>query len=706
MKMSLGKRIGLGFASVLFLAALLGTLAVWNMRSAVSTSELLLTAMTEAELGANLDSSVANVALNIRTYGLTTEETYLVKAKAALEEVRKQLQTARTLSEKHPELTKLREIMATIGPNFAEWEQTIAKTETLVKDMNEGWDVMSKSAILFVDNVKALIASQEHKQISEIKEFTEAGKLVERSNKINMAYKIRGEGNALRIEVIKSRALRDIQIMEEGLKKSEALDKAIAELKSTLKDQADLEELAQTQKAADTYRDGVKELYNSMKALNEVGAQRAALADKIQASSNEFASMGMQRANEDSKGLSSQLASSSLVIVIGLVVMLITGVVLALLITRAVIKPVNEVRLFVETVAKGDLTKRLEVTSKDEIGQMTEAMNTMVDKLSSVVEEVTIASNNVASGSEEMSATAQQLSQGATEQSAGAEECTSSMEEMTSTIQQNTDNAQQTNTIAAKAAQDAQASGDAVKSTVMSMKEVAEKINIIEEIARKTDLLALNAAVEAARAGEHGKGFAVVASEVRKLAERSQVAATEISKLSASGVAQAESAGEMLAKLVPDIRRTAELVQEISASSMEQNSGASQINKAIQQLDQVIQQNASASEEMASTAEELTSQAEQLQNTMAFFTIQSTERSKLNAIHSRTDTRTATARKPERSNRVTHLQSTPSNGKGVAPSKAHHRNGTSTKSGGVKLDLGAEPVAANGDASDSEFVRY
>jgi methyl-accepting chemotaxis protein len=151
------------------------------------------------------------------------------------------------------------------------------------------------------------------------------------------------------------------------------------------------------------------------------------------------------------------------------------------------------------------------------------------------------------------------------------------------------------------------------------MKDIASKISIIEEIARQTNLLALNAAIEAARAGEHGKGFAVVASEVRKLAERSQTAAAEINQLSASSIKVAEKAGEMLNKIVPDIQRTAELVQEISASSNEQNSGAEQINGAIQQLNSVIQQNASASEEMSSTAEELSSQAEQLQETMSFF---------------------------------------------------------------------------------------
>jgi len=158
-----------------------------------------------------------------------------------------------------------------------------------------------------------------------------------------------------------------------------------------------------------------------------------------------------------------------------------------------------------------------------------------------------------------------------------------------------------------------------VVQAVSAMKNIAEKISIVEEIARQTNLLALNAAIEAARAGEHGKGFAVVAAEVRKLAERSGTAAAEISQLSSSTVSVADQAGQMLVKLVPDIQRTAELVQEISAASNEQNAGAEQINKALQQLDQVIQQNASASEEMASTSEELSSQAEQLQSSISFF---------------------------------------------------------------------------------------
>lgn len=195
---------------------------------------------------------------------------------------------------------------------------------------------------------------------------------------------------------------------------------------------------------------------------------------------------------------------------------------------------------------------------------------------------------------------------------------------MTANIRQNADNAMQAEKISIPAANDAGEGGAAVNETVAAMKQIADKINIVEEIARQTNLLALNAAIEAARAGEHGKGFAVVAAEVRKLAERSQQAAAEINDLSTNSVDVADKAGKLLEVIVPNIQRTSELVQEISAASKEQDAGAEQINRSIQQLDGVIQQNASASEEMASTAEELSSQSELLAEMISFFNVSNT----------------------------------------------------------------------------------
>ena len=311
------------------------------------------------------------------------------------------------------------------------------------------------------------------------------------------------------------------------------------------------------------------------------------------------------------------------------------GVLLAWFLTRSITGPVIEALSVANRLADGDLTVRIDASAKDETGQMLQAMQNMITKLSQVVTDVNSGAQALASASEEVSATAQALSQAASEQAAGVEETSASIEQMTSSIAQNTENAKVTEGMASKAAQDAADGGESVDATVAAMKQIAKKIGIIDDIAAQTNLLALNAAIEAARAGEHGKGFAVVAAEVRKLAERSQVAAQEIGEVATNSVELAEKAGKLLAQMVPSIRKTADLVQEISAASSEQSSGVGQINSAVGQLNQTTQQNASSSEELAATSEEMSSQAEQLQQTMSFFKLDGTGQSHAPAFSAR-----------------------------------------------------------------------
>ncbi|CAK0751478.1 methyl-accepting chemotaxis protein [Gammaproteobacteria bacterium] len=293
----------------------------------------------------------------------------------------------------------------------------------------------------------------------------------------------------------------------------------------------------------------------------------------------------------------------------------------------AVIGPVNEVRRVMGALESGDLTQTIATPYQGDLEAFRQAVNNTVAKLSATIGQVVESADHLTNAVGQISSTAQSLSQGASEQAASVEQTTSSMEEMTASINQNTENAKVTDGMAGKAAQDAAEGGKAVKETVSAMKQIAGKIGIIDDIAYQTNLLALNAAIEAARAGEHGKGFTVVAAEVRKLAERSQVAAQEISGLASSSVQLAERAGHLLDEMVPSIRKTSDLVQEIASASAEQSQGVGQINGAMGQLNQATQQNASASEELAATAEELGGQADQLQQLMAFFRLESAGRS-------------------------------------------------------------------------------
>jgi methyl-accepting chemotaxis protein len=329
---------------------------------------------------------------------------------------------------------------------------------------------------------------------------------------------------------------------------------------------------------------------------------------------------------EEAKAAAESYAKTrQLMIVFGIVAMLM-GAVAAYFITRGLMKQLGGEPGYaaevVSAIANGDLTVQVAIKQGDTTSMLA-AINGMVAKLSQIVGEIRGSATNLSSASEEVSATAQSMSQATNEQAASVEETSASIEQMGASVNQNTENAKITEGIAAKAAKDANDGGQAVGQTVAAMKSIADKIGIIDDIAYQTNLLALNAAIEAARAGEHGKGFAVVAAEVRKLAERSQVAAQEIGEVAKNSVGLAEKAGRLLDDMVPNINKTSDLVQEITAASEEQSAGAGQINSAMNQLNQITQQNASSSEELAATAEEMSASAEQLQQLVSFFTVDS-----------------------------------------------------------------------------------
>ncbi|OIQ50866.1 Methyl-accepting chemotaxis protein III [Pseudodesulfovibrio hydrargyri] len=620
--MKLGLKLGLGFGCLILIATMLGGLAVYNMHKASDGSTRLADAyVPEVGMATDIERSSLLTMYAMRGYSFSREEGFWERAVGYMDDEQKALRNAEAHYGRYPYLVKLKANTEKAKGDIDGYSELASRSHDLIAALTASRDAMNGPARAYMENCKRFLNLAEEAMKQDMESGATEGMLLDRLEKIHMISDVIGLGYETRLKNLIAQADRNPEFMRAGLEDMKKIEAMLDELAATTWREENHEQIENIRKAAQEYAAAMQAFLDNSLALQALTRESEALGAKIIESAKQtaLAASGASKARADADV--KDLETASLVMIVGLVAALLLGVVLAVFLTRAITGPVMQGVAFARKLAQGDLTQTVDVHQSDEIGILAEALRNMKDRLTGVVSDVQEATENVASGSEELSASAESLSQGATEQAASIEEVSASMEEMAANISQNAQNAKDTDALATKAAADARKGGEAVNQTVSAMKSIAEKISIIEEIARQTNLLALNAAIEAARAGEHGKGFAVVAAEVRKLAERSGSAASEISELSSTSVAVAEDAGQMLAALVPDIEKTASLVQEIAAASSEQNAGAKQINQAISQLDSVIQRNASASEEMASTSEELSSQGQQLQMTMSFFTV-------------------------------------------------------------------------------------
>ncbi len=623
--MKLAGKIGLGFALVLAIALAVGVVSLTSMGS-VKTQNMILAQVNVPEwsISGVIERHQRLAGYYNLGYSHSMDPEWLNKGRKemalAREAMNKGLETFQKTNAANDAgdfATVLREIASSMDA----YDAAVKKTEQSVERTKAARESARKMAAQFAENINAYLKNQQTDMIRQIEAHDSLEELKLRQDRIDRGLAILMAGENIRTGIWEAQAMSDASLLEKMSGQADALVRLVDDLLGVTRKEENRRQLTAVKDSVGQYRIVIQSIATEQRAAAPLTQERIATYSGVLDRAADRAVLAEKSTSGMAAKALSDLQSAMSMTYVGLGLALVLGILVTVIITRAITGPVNKGVAFAQAMAQGDFTTNLDIDQKDEIGILAKALNNMVEKLREVVAEVQSATGNVASGSEELSASSQHLSQGASEQAAGVEEISSSMEQMAANVRQNTDNAQQTRQIALKAATDAEQGGEAVFKAVTAMKNIAEKVTIVQEIARQTNLLALNAAIEAARAGEHGKGFAVVAAEVRKLAERSGVAAAEIGELSGSSVDVAEQAGVMFSKLIPDIKRTAELVDEIAASSMEQNSGVQQIGKAVSQLDQVVQQNASASEEMASTSEELAGQAEQLQATISFFRV-------------------------------------------------------------------------------------
>jgi len=376
------------------------------------------------------------------------------------------------------------------------------------------------------------------------------------------------------------------------------------------------------------------ELTKKNAILQDLRKTNSLISDKLKSNAERLRNSSTAYTAQLADGFDKSIKSSVYSLLLIALFSLVLAGIIAIYISRKITEPLFKGIDFTQKMAKGDLTAQIDLDQKDELGMLASNLQAMNNRIREIISYVASTAENLAAASLELSSTSQLVSQGASTQAASAEEVSAAIEEMAANIQQNKENAKQTENIAIKAETDILHGSEKVLETVDAMHEIANKISIIGDIAFQTNILALNAAVEAARAGEHGRGFGVVASEVGKLADRSKLAASEIDQLTKSSVFNAEDAGKLMNEIVPDIQKTSQLIQDISAANLEQSTGADQINLAIQQLNLVTQQNAATSEELSTNAVELSAQAEQLQEIIAYFkTDKTSHNSKIKNVH-------------------------------------------------------------------------
>jgi methyl-accepting chemotaxis protein len=612
---SLKTKLGFGFGLIILILITIGILSLIQFGKVKNDARLIASReVPETIITNQFAEQTALLTGLFNRFLLSGDEKLLIEASKSISDIQSKIENI--LDNNLALRDEFKIHLSNANKTFKEYIIFLEEMKREFTILNQNLVIMDEAAEEFEANCLNYLRGLEADFANQLSRRTAQRYMLEKITLINNVIDL---GNYMRIRNFRAQARRNFDQDIEITRSFEAISHDLKMLEEKTTHSEDMAYLESIFQSTQTYHNAIYEYTNSFSKMAISNRQISELGDKLVNTFKLLSQESSSNAINFSQDAVKKTNVSLQILITGILIAILLSLIIGYSITKSITSTLKMSVHFAGEIASGNLTTKIGLDQKDELGTLATNLTSMKEKLNNVIVSIQNSADTIAEASSQMSITSQSVSQGSTEQASAAEEISAAIEQMSASITENTSNSQRTETLAREATQQLKEGSKNVLALTDAIKDIAEKISIIGDIAYQTNILSLNAAVEAARAGEYGKGFAVVAEEVKKLAERSQLAAGQIDKVSANSVNLAEETKVIFSEMVPKIENTLNLVQEITASSIEQKTGAEQVNDSVQQFTQVIQQNAAAAEQMATNSEELAGQAQRLKDTTDFF---------------------------------------------------------------------------------------